>query len=177
MEYSKTDERRTAIVDRLADHVLAHGLVSASLRPLAKAAGTSDRMLLYYFVDKTELLAATLQRIAERMTLALAEQVAPEPMPLAALQKRLAGLLFEDRFWPYMCVWLELASRSARGDPLYTPIATAIGQGFLAWGEAQLAAKSDATRARDAAKLLVAIEGMVLVRAIGLGAVVQQAVE
>lgn len=177
MEVSKTDERRSAIVDRLADHVLAHGLVAASLRPLAKAAGTSDRMLLYYFADKSELLAATLQRIAERMTIALAEQVAPEPLPLVALQKRLAGLLFEDRFWPYMCVWIELASRSARADPLYAPIAAAIGQGFLAWGEAQLAAENEEARARDAAKLLVAIEGMVLVRAIGLGAVVQRAVE
>lgn len=177
MELSKTDERRSAIVDRLADHVLAHGLVSASLRPLAKAAGTSDRMLLYYFADKSELLAATLQRIAERMTMALGEQVAPERLRLAELQKRLAGLLFEDRFWPYMCVWIELASRSARGDALYAPIAAAIGQGFLAWGEAQLAADSDEARARDAAKLLVAIEGMVLVRAIGLGVVVQQAME
>lgn len=174
MELSKADERRSAIVDRLADHVLAHGLVSASLRPLAKAAGTSDRMLLYYFADKSELLAATLQRIAERMTEAMADQAAPEPQPLDALQKRLAGFLFEHRFWPYMCVWIELASRAARGDPLYTPIATAIGQGFLAWGEAQLSADSDEARARDAAKLLVAIEGMVLVRAIGLGDAVER---
>lgn len=173
MELSKTEERRSAIVDRLADHVLAHGLVSASLRPLAKAVGTSDRMLLYYFTDKSELLAATLQRIAERMTVAMADQAAPEPLPLDALQKRLAGFLFEERFWPYMCVWIELASRSARGDPLYSPIAKAIGQGFLAWGEPQLVAENDDVRARDAARLLVAIEGMVLVRAIGLGDTVE----
>ncbi|HMT40956.1 MAG TPA: TetR/AcrR family transcriptional regulator [Sphingorhabdus sp.] len=177
MEQSKTDERRSAIVDRLADHVLAHGLVSASLRPLAKAAGTSDRMLLYYFTDKSELLAATLQRIAERMTIAMADHAAPEPLPLPALQKRLASLLFEDRFWPYMCIWIELASRAARGDPLYSPIAAAIGQGFLAWGEAQLAAKNDAERARDAAKLLVAIEGMMLVRAIGLHEVANRSLD
>lgn len=174
MELSKTDERRSAIVDRLADHVLAHGLVSASLRPLAKAAGTSDRMLLYYFADKSELLAATLQRIAERMTEAMAAQVSPEPLPLDLLRKRLAGMLFEDRFWPYMCVWIELASRAARGDPLYAPIAQAIGQGFLAWGEAQLAADSDEARSRDAARLLVSIEGMVLVRAIGLSETVDR---
>jgi AcrR family transcriptional regulator len=174
MELSKTDERRSAIVDRLADHVLAHGMVAASLRPMAKAAGTSDRMLLYYFTDKSELLAATLQRIAERMTDAMADQAAPEPLPLDALQKRLAGFLFDDRFWPYMCVWIELAGRSARGDSLFTPIASAIGQGFLAWGEAQLASDSDDARARDAAKLLVAIEGMVLVRAIGLGDTVER---
>jgi AcrR family transcriptional regulator len=169
MTLTKNEERRSAIVDRLADHVLAHGLVAASLRPLAKAAGTSDRMLLYYFEDKTEIIGATLQRIAERMTAALAEQAAPQPLPLDALVRRLSTILFDDRFWPYMCVWLELASRAGRGDPLYVPIATAIGQGFLAWGEAQLAAPEPNARARDAAKLLVMIEGMVLVRAIGLG--------
>jgi AcrR family transcriptional regulator len=175
MQMSKTDERRVAIIDRLADHVLAHGLVSASLRPLAKAAGTSDRMLLYYFADKAEIIGATLQCIAERMVEALAKQAAPQPLPLDALVKRLSSILFDDRFWPFMCVWLELASRSARGDPLYVPIASAIGQGFLAWGEAQLAAPNPQARARDAAKLLVMIEGMVLVRAIGLGEVTQRA--
>jgi AcrR family transcriptional regulator len=168
MGLTKTDEKRAAIVDRLADHVLAHGLVAASLRPLAKAAGTSDRMLLYYFDDKAEIIGATLQRIAARMTMMLTEHAAPEPLPLDALVTRLSAILFDERFWPFMCVWLELASRAARGDPLYVPIAAAIGQGFLAWGEAQLAEPDPDARAREAAKLLVTIEGMVLVRAIGL---------
>ncbi|MGL5838008.1 MAG: TetR/AcrR family transcriptional regulator [Sphingorhabdus sp.] len=168
MVSTKNEERRSAIVERLADHILAHGLIAASLRPLAQAAGTSDRMLLYYFEDKAEIIRATLQRIAERMTIALAEQSAPDPLPYDALVSRLSAILFDDRFWPYMCVWLELASRSARKDPLYVPIAEAIGQGFLAWGETQLKASDAKTRAKDAAKLLVVIEGMVLVNAIGL---------
>jgi AcrR family transcriptional regulator len=174
MTMTKSDERRAAIIDRLADHVLANGLIAASLRPLAKAAGTSDRMLLYYFEDKAEIIAATLQHIAARMTAMLAEHAAPEPLPLDALVQRLSAMLFDDRFWPFMCVWLELASRAARGDPLYVPISAAIGQGFLAWGEAQLAAPDSEARARDAAKLLVTIEGMVLVRAIGMGETVQR---
>jgi len=39
-------DRHDALIDWLADHVLAHGLSASSLRPLAKAAGTSGRMLL-----------------------------------------------------------------------------------------------------------------------------------
>ena len=58
------DDRRDALIDRLADHMLAIGIGASSLRTLAKAAGTSDRMLLYYFRDKDELVAATLERIA-----------------------------------------------------------------------------------------------------------------
>ena len=57
-DMTKPDSRRTEIVERLADHVLAHGLSASSLRPLAKAAGTSDRMLLYYFADKSEMMTA-----------------------------------------------------------------------------------------------------------------------
>ena len=166
---NKTDARRAVIVERLADHVLAHGLVSASLRPLGKAAGTSDRMLLYYFSDKTEIIAATLQYIAERMVSLLSARTATEPLPLRELIMHLSSAVLDEQFWPYMCVWLELASRAGRGDPLYTPIAMQIGTGFLAWGEGQLASPDAATRAKDAAQLLVTIEGMVLVKAIGMG--------
>ena len=171
---SKTEARRAAIVERLADHVLAHGLVAASLRPLAKAAGTSDRMLLYYFSDKTEIIAATLQHIAERMVILLSARTAPEPLPLGELITHLSSVVLDQQFWPYMCVWLELASRAGRGDSLYAPIAMQIGSGFLAWGEAQLASPDPASRTRDAARLLVTIEGMVLVKAIGMGGTVER---
>ena len=171
---NKTEARRAAIVERLADHVLAHGLVAASLRPLAKAAGTSDRMLLYYFSDKTEIIAATLQHIAERMVILLSTRTAPEPLPLGELITHLSSVVLVQQFWPYMCVWLELASRAGRSDPLYVPIAMQIGSGFLAWGEAQLTSPDSASRARDAARLLVTIEGMVLVKAIGMGDTVER---
>ena len=50
------NDRREAAIERMADHVLSEGLAAGTLRPLAAAAGTSDRMLLYYFADKDELL-------------------------------------------------------------------------------------------------------------------------
>jgi AcrR family transcriptional regulator len=173
MEQDKTGARRAAIVERLADHVLAEGLIAANLRPLAKAAGTSDRMLLYYFTDKAALVAAVLAHIADRMTEALAPFTAPKPLSLSALTAHLSSVVLNDAFWPYMCVWLELASRAGRGDPLYVPVARQIGEGFLAWGEMQLASEDARTRKQDAAKLLIAIEGMVLVRAIGLGELIE----
>ena len=131
-------------------------------------------MLLYYFTDKTEIIAATLQRIAERMVILLGARTSPEPLPLGELIAHLSLVVLDDQFWPYMCMWLELASRAARGDPLYAPIAVQIGSGFLAWGEAQLSSPDPASRARDAARLLVTIEGMVLVKAIGMGEIVER---
>ncbi len=68
-------KRREEIIELIADHLLAEGLGAATLRPMAEAAGTSDRMLLYYFADKGELLTATLTRVAARMVSLLDDAV------------------------------------------------------------------------------------------------------
>ena len=159
--------RRSELLERLADHVLAHGLIASSLRPLAKAAQTSDRMLLYYFADKAEIVAATLERVAARMVALLSAHAAPAPLPFDLLLPRIARTLSDDAFWPYMRVWLEIASRAAGGDPFYRATGEAIGRGFLAWGGAQIAC-DETERKVQSARLLVRVEGMVLLKSIGL---------
>jgi AcrR family transcriptional regulator len=47
--------------DAATDYVLEHGLIGLSLRPLAAALGTSDRMLLYRFGSKDSLVAEVLR--------------------------------------------------------------------------------------------------------------------
>jgi AcrR family transcriptional regulator len=50
--------QRQVVTERLAGHLLATGLARTSVRQMAAAAGVSDRMLLYYFKDKAEVIAA-----------------------------------------------------------------------------------------------------------------------
>jgi AcrR family transcriptional regulator len=169
------DIRRAEILERLADHVLAHGLFASSLRALAAAAGTSDRMLLYYFKDKPELVAATIATIAGRLMAILGGDAARAPKPFEVLKAELARSLFSDQFWPYMRLWLEIAALSAKGDPFYRQVGGEIGKGFLAWGAARLDCANEAQRRREAARLLVAIEGMLLLKSIGLDDVVDEA--
>ncbi|MCU0729816.1 MAG: hypothetical protein MUF41_06935 [Sphingopyxis sp.] len=140
---------------------------------MARAANTSDRMLLYYFADKDALMAAALGRVAERLTAMLADIAAPAPLPLPALTERLAGALLDARFWPYMRLWLAIAARAAHGDKLYMSIGESLGRGFLAWGRAQL---DSADPDGDAARLLTNIEGMVLLKSIGLGDVAMRGI-
>ena len=172
---TKPDTRRAEIVERLTDYVLAEGLSASSLRPLAKAAGTSDRMLLYYFKDKAEIIAAVLQLISARLVLMLAQRAAPQPMPIDDLRRQFADILFVDELWPYMRIWLEVASKAAMGDPFYRAVGEQIGRGFLEWGKAQLQSDTDAQRDVDAAKLLVSIEGMLVLKSLGLDDVVADA--
>ena len=162
------ENRRTEIIECLTDYVLAEGLSASSLRPLAKAAGTSDRMLLYYFKDKAEIFTAVLQLISARLLVMLGERAAVEPLPLDALRQKFAEILFVDELWPYMRIWLEVASRAAMGDPFYRRVGEQIGRGFFEWGKAQLQSDNEEQRNTDAAKLLVSIEGMLFLKAIGL---------
>lgn len=60
---------RSELVDGSLDYVLAHGLVGLSLRPLAAALGTSDRMLIYYFGSKQQLVGEVLGRAQQRLAL------------------------------------------------------------------------------------------------------------
>lgn len=168
--------RREALLDRLADHVLAEGLQGLSLRPLAKAVGTSDRMLLYYFADKAELVAAVLERIAARLTARLAAGPTPAPMPRVSLQAELAAMLFTDEMWPYMRIWLEVASLAGRGEPLFRQLGEAIGRGFLAWGTAWLDCPDETERAAEAARLMATIEGLLVLKSVGLDDVARLAV-
>ena len=167
---TKDDQRRVALIEKLADHMLMHGLSGSSLRALAKAAGTSDRMLLYYFRDKGELLAATSERIAARLTMILAGRMAPTPLAEDALIAHLIAVLGEEECWPYMRLWLEMASRAAGGEALFKAIGQQLGQGFVMWIALQLDEADEASKARQAARVMRATEGWLFLRAIGLDA-------
>ena len=53
--------RRDVLAEAATDYVLENGIIGLSLRPLAAAIGTSDRMLLYHFADKDDLVATVLR--------------------------------------------------------------------------------------------------------------------
>ena len=113
------DGRRGELLAPICAHLLAHGLDRSGLRELAAAAGTSDRMLLYYFRDKADLMAAAMERLAEALTAQLDAARAPAPLSEAALADRLVGMVLDDGVWPFMQLWLEIAAKGARGDPIF----------------------------------------------------------
>ena len=162
------DQRREATVDAVADHLLAHGLDAARLRPLAAALGTSDRMLLYYFADKEELLTAALTRIAMRLTGLLdAALPAGRGLAFAPLFRAVWGVVGAPDLQPYMRVWLELAAGAARGQHPHRVIGHAIMDGFVAWVSERLEAPDAATRDSQAALLLATVEGCLFLDAAG----------
>ena len=161
------DDKRAAAIEAMADHVLAKGMAGASLRPLAAAAGTSNRMLLYYFADKDELLTAVLGRIAERLLARLDRALPPgRRLGFAPLLAAIWPAVGSSDLQPFMRVWLELVGGAAHGRMPDAVIAPAILAGFAAWVELHLDAPAT-ERAATAALLLATIDGMLLLDAAG----------
>jgi AcrR family transcriptional regulator len=77
-------DRRRQLAEAATDHVLEHGLIGLSLRPLAAALGTSDRMLLYHFSGKDDLVATVLHTSNER-SIALLRSLPPASSVRAAV--------------------------------------------------------------------------------------------
>ena len=94
-------------------------------------------MLLYYFTDKADALASALDCLAARL-MALLASASAEPLPEVALWDRLSSQARDPALWPYLCLWLEIAARAARGEPFWADRGRALGQGFHDWIAAQL---------------------------------------
>jgi AcrR family transcriptional regulator len=60
------EHRPSALLDAIVDHLTSNGVAELSLRPLAKAVGSSPRGLLYYFGSKENLVVQALGRLRER---------------------------------------------------------------------------------------------------------------
>ncbi|MEE4206191.1 MAG: TetR/AcrR family transcriptional regulator [Erythrobacter sp.] len=158
---------RETLLPRLAGHVLEHGLAGASLRPLARAAGTSDRMLIYHFGSKAALVADLLAFAAERYADAL--DAAMEGSRAASRQEVAARILAQaqgDAMQPFMALWWEIVAGSARGLPGYREAAGAVMDRMLEWLEGQMP-EGDPDPAGGARYLLTLIEGAMMLSAAG----------
>ncbi|MEL7487755.1 MAG: TetR family transcriptional regulator [Pseudomonadota bacterium] len=154
-------EHRDEATKRIARHLLRTGLAQTSLRQLAAAADVSDRMLLYYFSNKNDVLTSALHRVAAEMAEKLnASLPAHEKHAPAELLRRGAALTEARSFKPYMRISLEIAASAARGEEPYAGVSSEIIAGFLVWIEARLSAPDAKQRRREATMILAVIDGL-----------------
>jgi AcrR family transcriptional regulator len=125
---------RAELTSRLAAHVLKHGLATASLRPMAAAAGTSDRMLIYHFGDKDRLIAEVLEFLAHETARTLERALPADRFQSGeALVQAVMALLRSEALSPFSAVWFEILAASAKGPGPYRATAKSILDFFLNW--------------------------------------------
>jgi len=159
----RADERRDAWLAAMAEHVLANGVQAASLRPLAAAAGTSDRMLIYHFGSRELLLTEVLQHIAGGLAARItAEFDAAGVEGPAQVLEAARKVIAEAEVRAALRIWLELLSLSPQQRAPFDAIASAIAEGFLGL------IRHYVPDAEDAITVFAMIEGMLVLQEAGL---------
>lgn len=169
----KTEIKKQQIANQIADHVLLHGMKATSLRSLAAAIGTSDRMLLHYFVNKEALMVATLTIVATRL-IQLLDHTSTAQMPFEKLLPHLVDMMHHPMIRPYLRVWLDLAALSAT-ETFYHPITSQICAIFVDWIASALHVEHEDERPPMAAFALTMLEGFVVLDAFDQAALITQA--
>ena len=161
----------------MAAHVLDHGLTSASLRPLAKAASTSDRMLIYHFGSKEGLVGELLVTIANDLTRKLDGALPPEKADdKRALLDKVLAVVRSPVVAAYIRLWREVVATAGLGQEAHRKTAADIIEGYVAWLERRMPA--DEPRPREAAMaMLTVIEGIHVMDSAGLPSVADASIE
>lgn len=158
----------------MAAYVLENGLAELSLRPLAKAAGTSDRMLLYHFGSKDALIAALLDHLAQIYSVAL-DTAFPQGKAMSRKDciEQVIAITRTDPFQPFMRLWWDIVAGAARGNQAYRDSAQRMMQQLLDWFETHMP-DDDPDPAGGARLLFTLIEGTLMLDALGQGHVADQ---
>lgn len=161
---------RDGLVLKLGEHLLDHGLAQSSLRQLAKAAATSDRMLLYYFPDKEKLLTQVLEHLANQLSTALDEAIPQhEKLQPARLVERITALATGPVLGRYIRIWTEVSASAGEGVPPFPAMADKIAALFQAWIEARLLVPDPARAKAIASLILVMVDGAALLQPVANG--------
>ena len=91
------EARRRELLGRVADDLAVNGLVDFSLRRAARAAGTTHKVLLYYFDGADDLLRQAIIQLRERRINAVAAAVGgPADRTLAARVRAVGAVLMRE---------------------------------------------------------------------------------
>ncbi|HLI61432.1 MAG TPA: TetR/AcrR family transcriptional regulator [Solirubrobacteraceae bacterium] len=108
--------RREQLLESAYGYVLQHGLTDLSLRPLAKAIGSSPRVLLYLFDSKDGLVHALLARARQDERRLLDELGAARPLDLCTVARSIWEWLAARERRGLLVLWAESYARSL-SDP------------------------------------------------------------
>ncbi len=158
---SKKEQKRAEIVGKLATHFLEAGLGDTGVRRLAAVADTSDRMLLYYFENKEEILAAVLGEIGGGFTDVLYDLFGTDPLRPADAVKMIWEMISDEAAAGQLRLWLDLSSRASRGDPFFGAIVEQMAEGWIVWLSGMLDVP-EAEKRPLAELIMSAIDGQVI---------------
>lgn len=161
---NKVTVKKQQIIQQVTQHLIENGLSDVGLRTLAAVAGTSDRMLIYYFGTKDTLIGQVLQAIASNFAMQLDSVLGEHQRSAETLIAELLKLSDAPQFNMTVQLWFEIVGLAARGQEPYAENATAIANNWIQWIQNRLANP----QAGQAIAVFAELEGKLMLKIIGV---------
>ncbi len=155
-------DRRARTLAAATDYVLEHGLAGLSLRPLAKALGTSTRMLLYDFESKEDLILAVLAEARRRESALLARAAAIAEISRADLIRAAWSWSSAPEQSKFMRLFFEVYVQSMLGSAEYSDQAQAMVTDWLSQFARIFTAGAASADPAEATLLIAVLRGLLL---------------
>lgn len=157
---NKVDTKKKEIIERIVEYLWINGLSETGLRRLANVSDTSDRMLIYYFGRKDELLDIALGTIASNLTQQLDSIFDEKKYSAEILLSHLTTLMMDDAFEPAIQLWFELVGLAARKKEPFLANACIFAENWIKWIELRL----DEPETKVAEDLYAHLEGRLMLK-------------
>lgn len=161
----KIDE--ATLLESAVDATLGGGLAELTFGRLSRRTGISDRMLVYYFGDKSRLVERVMQTLGERLISELETAFGPHAQPIPDLVAKAWPVLTGPTLEGIFAVWLELAGRAATKHEPERRLAAQITSALLEWCSTKVSASTPAARSAQAALLAAVLDGALLLHHLG----------
>jgi AcrR family transcriptional regulator len=122
---------RRKLLDAVVAYVSEHGVSDLSLRDLARAVGTSHRMLNYHFGSKEALLVAIVEASENAQKASAAEALAGGDSPPLEVLRRMWDRLADPAMWPSERLFFELYGQALQGRPGTTALLDGIVSSWI----------------------------------------------
>lgn len=156
---SKSTQRKDQIVAAATAHLIEHGFGKSSLRAIAASAGMSDRMVMYYFETKDDLVAAALVTIGEAVVRGMDDAIPRHNMSARALHNALSETMAAAEYRDVMRLWFEIVGLAVGGQQPYQTTAIEL----LQRSEDSIRAKLRSDQKHRAREILERLEGQIMI--------------
>jgi len=147
------EPERDRLLRLIADYVLEHGIAGMTLRGLGAAIGTNNRMLLYYFDSKEQLIGQALTAAAQRFPAFTAGTAALDDPGVPLVDRLLAawrGIAAHENL-PFLRLFFEVFGQAAHNPGRFDGFLARVGHDWT--NQVTKALRTEGIPATEAAAL------------------------
>lgn len=140
------------------------GLGGLTFARVAERLGTSDRMVVYYFPTKADLVTAVVTALGGQLQVVLAEAFGSDPHDVDDLVARAWPVLATEAADRVFAVFFELVGAASAGQEPAATLAPALLEAWVAWLEPRVTGATPDERRARALATVARVDGLLLVR-------------